>query len=80
MISLRPWFDIPFTLWEQVALVVVRVACRVISGENLLICLSRPDQDLHQIIVLIYDTLDYKFWIENNFTKYLKESCWLSSD
>ena len=30
-----------------------------------------------EIVVWIYDTFDNNFEIKNDFTKYLKESCWL---
>ena len=33
-----------------------------------------------KIVVWFEDTLDHNFWIENEFTKYLKESCWKCSN
>ena len=29
-----------------------------------------------KIVVWIDDTFDHNIWIENDITKYLKESCW----
>ena len=33
-----------------------------------------------EIVVWIFNTFDKNFGIKNDFTKYLKESCWLCSD
>ena len=31
---------------------------------------------LLEIVVWTYDSFDYNFGLENDFTKYMKESCW----
>ena len=36
-------------------------------------------KDLMKIVVWIYGSFDNNFGLKKDFTKYLKESCWLSS-
>ena len=55
-----------------------------ILGPLLLKALGRPQEMFNplvlksssKIVVWIDDTFDHNFSIENDFTKYLKESCW----
>ena len=46
--------------------------CAIPAAEGLRVTL--------EIVFCIYETFHNNFEIKNDFTKYLKESCWLCSD